>query len=120
MSEGDVGIGRPDKMVRVMCLAAGSMEWSVGSRLLRLSDGGLTGFAEQLTQKEISYTRAAFFNKESASRICLNVSIVLGCMPSALPVEVFSGLSSRITTSIPKRTRLHLTKGQYHLDHYGE
>lgn len=60
------------------------------------------------TQKEISYTRAAFFSNGSARRNCFNVSIVLGWMPSAFPVEVLSGRSSRMITSIPKRTRLHL------------
>lgn len=94
-----------------MCLATGSLEGLVSRRLLDLLVKVEIGYSENdHTQNDISYTRDAFFNNESARRICLNVSMVFGCMPSAFPVKVLPGRSSWRTTPIPKRARLHLEK----------
>jgi len=60
------------------------------------------------TQKQMSYILAPFCRSGPANPNCLNVSIVFGCSPSALPVDVLSGRSSRIVVLIPYRTRFDL------------
>jgi hypothetical protein len=60
------------------------------------------------TQKQISYTLAPLRNKSSPSRSCRSVSIVFGCKPSALPVAVLSGRSSRTLDLIPYRASVDL------------
>lgn len=114
MCEKNIRIGRSNEMLGIVGLTTGPMKLFIWCRLLdAVNVRTHNGKHELLTQKEISCTRAAFFRSGSASLICLNVSIVFGCMPSAFPVEVLSGRSSRMTTSIPYRARLHLIPSQY-------
>lgn len=60
------------------------------------------------TQKHISYIFTPCLINGSTSPSCFSVSIVLGCRPSARPVEVLSFLSSTITGLIPYLARFEL------------
>ena len=53
------------------------------------------------TQKQISYTFAPLRSNSSDNLSCFSVSMVFGCRPSALPVDVAVGRSSRRVTGVP-------------------
>ena len=100
MSQQDVGISGPHELVRVVQLASGTMQRGIASGFLqsRSACSSVSSDSIRRTQKQMSYTRAPSRSRGSASRSCFNVSMVLGCIPSALPVDVWPARSSRMTT----------------------